>query len=218
MSKAEVLKALHSLTLEEILEVIEAASQRLKQILLPVFATPSRLETELPPEPWESAAANNPSFALLMDTAANSTASQNRSQPRIPGQDQGKVWIADDFNEPLPKAVLTHAEVELVLQQPDTTTPLGLRDRAVLEILYSTGIRRAEVCSLRLDDIHVDRQVLYIHRGKGQKDRYVPIGIQALIWIARYVEQAREKLCIDPNEQTLFLTNEGKPLQPDSLT
>ena len=54
--------------------------------------------------------------------------------------------------------------------------------------------------------------------GKGQKDRYVPIGSRALAWIARYVDQAREKLCVDPNEQTLFLTVEGKPLQPDSLT
>jgi integrase/recombinase XerD len=118
----------------------------------------------------------------------------------------------------LPKAVLTHAEVESVLQQPDTTSVLGLRDRALLETLYSTGIRRAEVCNLRLDHIHVDRSVLYIHRGKGQKDRYVPIGSRALAWIARYVDQAREKLCVDPNEQTLFLTVEGKPLHPDSLT
>ena len=118
----------------------------------------------------------------------------------------------------LPKAVLAHEEVELVLQQPDTTTPLGLRDRAILETLYSTGIRRAEVCALRLDHVHVDRQVLYIHLGKGQKDRYVPIGLQALQWIARYVEHARSQLCINANEQTLFLSVDGNPLQPDSLT
>jgi integrase/recombinase XerD len=118
----------------------------------------------------------------------------------------------------LPQAILTHDEVERILQQPATTTPLGLRDRAILETLYSTGIRRAEACALRLDHIHAARQVLYIHQGKGQKDRYVPIGLQALAWIARYVEQAREQFCLDASELTLFLTVDGKPLQPDSLT
>ena len=92
----------------------------------------------------------------------------------------------------LPKAILSNSEVERVLQQPDTTCALGLRDRAIFETLYSTGIRRAEVCDLRLDHIHVDRRVLYIHQGKGQKDRYVPIGLRALTWIARYVEHARD--------------------------
>ena len=109
----------------------------------------------------------------------------------------------------LPKAVLTHAEVENVMQQPDTTSVLGLRDRALLETLYSTGINRAEVCGLRLDHIHVDRQVLYIHRGKGQKDRYVPIGVRALTWIARYVEQAREKL-LETHARTHPAEQEGE--------
>ena len=95
---------------------------------------------------------------------------------------------------------------------------LGIRDRAIFEVLYSTGIRRAEVCSLHIDNIHVDRQVLFIGQGKGQRDRYVPIGMRALLWIARYVEQAREQLAIDPKERTLFLTLLGAPINPDSLT
>ena len=106
----------------------------------------------------------------------------------------------------LPKAVLSSDEVERILQQPDTTTPLGLRDRAIFEVLYSTGIRRAELCALKIDHIHVERQVLFVERGKGQKDRYVPIGVRALLWIARYVEHARDELCIDPKESTLFVT------------
>ena len=118
----------------------------------------------------------------------------------------------------LPKAILTIDEVERILQQPETTTALGLRDRAMFEILYSTGIRRAEVCGLMLDHIHVDRQALFVHLGKGQKDRYVPIGLRALNWIARYIEHARDQLCTDRSERTLFLTVDGEPLKPDSLT
>ena len=118
----------------------------------------------------------------------------------------------------LPKAILSADEVEQVLSQPDTTTPLGLRDRAILETFYSTGIRRAELCSLRLDDIQVDRQAVFVNQGKGNKDRYVPIGMRALVWIARYVEQARDKLLLDEKERTLFVTNQGEPINPDSLT
>ncbi len=118
----------------------------------------------------------------------------------------------------LPQAVLSHEEVELVLQQPDTNTPQGLRDRALLETLYSTGIRRAEACRLRLDHIHTERQLLFIHRGKGQKDRYVPIGLRALTWIARYVEHARDQMISSPTEQTLFVTVDGNPLHCDTLT
>lgn len=118
----------------------------------------------------------------------------------------------------LPKAILSVDEVERILKQPDTTTPLGMRDRTIFEVLYSTGIRRAELCGLRLDHIHVDRQALLVECGKGQKDRYVPIGTRALTWIARYVEHARDALAIDPKERTLFLTVDGEPIEPDTLT
>jgi integrase/recombinase XerD len=118
----------------------------------------------------------------------------------------------------LPKAILSEAEVELILKQPDTTTAFGQRDRAIFEVLYSTGIRRAEACDLTIEDIHVDRQILFVRQGKGQKDRYVPIGQRALLWIARYVEYARTELCIDLKERTLFLSNLGTPLNPDTLT
>jgi len=118
----------------------------------------------------------------------------------------------------LPKAILSADEAEQVLAQPDTATPLGLRDRAIFEVFYSTGIRRTELCHLRIDDIQVDRQSLFVSQGKGNKDRYVPIGMRALLWIARYVEQARDRLLLDEKEQTLFVTNHGEPLNPDTLT
>ncbi|MCO8124100.1 site-specific tyrosine recombinase XerC [Stieleria sp. TO1_6] len=118
----------------------------------------------------------------------------------------------------LPKAILSPDEVERILAEPDATTTLGLRDRAILEVFYSSGIRRAELCRLRLEHIDVDRQTIFIKDGKGQKDRYVPVGLRALLWIARYVENARDKLLLDQKEPTLFLTRDGKPLNPDSLT
>ena len=118
----------------------------------------------------------------------------------------------------LPKAILSEDEVERVLAQPDTTTPLGLRDRAIFETLYSTGIRRRELCGLRLDDVQVERRCLFVNQGKGRKDRYVPIGMRALLWIARYVEGTRSGLLLDEKERTLFVTKAGEPLHPDTLT
>ena len=120
--------------------------------------------------------------------------------------------------KPLPKAILSADEVERILAEPDTSTPLGLRDRAILETLYSCGIRRTELCRLRLDSVDVERKAIFIARGKGQKDRYVPVGLRALVWIARYVETARDRLLLDGKEPTLFLTKDGGPLHPDTLT
>jgi integrase/recombinase XerD len=118
----------------------------------------------------------------------------------------------------LPKAILSADEVERILAQPDTTTPLGLRDRAIFETLYSTGIRRSELCSLRIDDVQVDRRCLFVNQGKARKDRYVPIGLRALLWIARYVEGTRSRLLLDEKERALFVTKEGEPISPDTLT
>lgn len=118
----------------------------------------------------------------------------------------------------LPKAIFSEDEVELVLSSIDITTPQGLRDRAIFETLYSTGIRRFEVCRIGIDDVQPDRRALFVDQGKGKKDRYVPIGSRALTWIARYVDQVRSKLPIDDSQRVLFLTLKGTPLNPDTLT
>ena len=90
----------------------------------------------------------------------------------------------------LPRGVLSAREAEAVLAQPDITRPTGLRDRAILETLYSTGIRRAELCALRRGDIDAERQVLWVRQGKGGRQRVVPIGERALAWIDRYAGTA----------------------------
>ena len=110
----------------------------------------------------------------------------------------------------LPKAILSADEVERILSEPDTTTAIGLRDRAIFEVLYSSGLRRFELCGLRIEQVDVERKTIFIKSGKGQKDRYVPIGLRALLWIARYVENGREKLLLlDPKEATL-VSDQGR--------
>ena len=80
----------------------------------------------------------------------------------------------------LPKAVLTVAEAEAILDQPNTTQLLGMRDRAILETFYSTGIRRLEMIQLTLADLDTERGTLMIRQGKGAKDRMIPIGNRAI--------------------------------------
>ncbi len=118
----------------------------------------------------------------------------------------------------LPKHVLTIPEVEQVLQQPDIADPIGLRDRAILEVLYSCGIRRAEVIHLKLYDLDAERGTLLIRQGKGKKDRFVPIGERAIAWVQKYIREARSQLVTEPDLGTLFLTGAGEEISPDHLT
>jgi integrase/recombinase XerD len=118
----------------------------------------------------------------------------------------------------LPRTVLTHDEVEHVLKQCDLQEPLGLRDRALLEVLYSTGLRRTEAIGLTLPDVDPHRQVVFVREGKGARDRVVPIGARALRWVDRYLLEARPQLVVPPDPGVLFLTRRGKALAPNRLT
>jgi integrase/recombinase XerD len=118
----------------------------------------------------------------------------------------------------LPKHVLTKSEVEQVLAQPDTSEPMGLRDRAILETFYSTGMRRSELMGLGLFDLDRERGTVMIRQGKGKKDRMIPIGERALRWIDRYQTQVRLELVIERGNATLFLTQAGESFTPDRLT
>ena len=118
----------------------------------------------------------------------------------------------------LPKGVLTIEEAEKVLAQPDVRTLTGLRDRAMLEVLYSTGMRRGELAGLDLYDVDAERGTVLIRRGKGNKDRMIPIGERALAWIDRYLVEARPSLAVSSSEKALFLTPEGAAYLPQSLS
>ena len=118
----------------------------------------------------------------------------------------------------LPKHVLTVAEAERVLAQVDVAEPLGVRDRAILETLYSTGMRRMEVLGLGLYDVDQERGTVMIRQGKGHKDRVVPIGERALAWIDKYLNDVRPGFVVAQHETTLFLTHLGEPIVAGYLT
>lgn len=118
----------------------------------------------------------------------------------------------------LPQDVLTLSEVERLLAVPDTTDPLGVRDRAMLELFYSTGIRRTELCRVELPDLNNERRTLHVRLGKGRKDRVVPVGARALAWLERYLQEVRPRLCLDTRTPALFLTGYGEAFNPDVVS
>lgn len=113
---------------------------------------------------------------------------------------------------------LTAAEAEQVLEQPDLKTMFGLRNRAILETFYSTGIRAGEMTRLSTYDLDAAGGTLMIRQGKGKKDRVVPIGERALAWVDRYLENVRPELLRQPGLDVLFLGRTGNPLSRDHLS
>jgi integrase/recombinase XerD len=118
----------------------------------------------------------------------------------------------------LPVQAMTTAELSRLLAVPNVTDPLGVRDRAMLEVFYATGIRRAELASLELTDVGSERGTLTVRQGKGGKDRVVPLGARALAWIDRYLSETRPHLCADARVPALFLTGYGEAFSPNVLS
>lgn len=118
----------------------------------------------------------------------------------------------------LPRHILTTDEAERVLNVPDASTPMGVRDRAMLETFYSTGMRRMELIGLHQFDIDFERGTVMVRQGKGRKDRMIPIGERALAWIAAYRDAVRPQMALAQDDGTLFLTNQGEAFTPNRLT
>ena len=110
----------------------------------------------------------------------------------------------------LPK-LLSEAEVEALLAAPATATTLGLRDRAMLETLYATGLRVSELVGLRQTQVSIDTGVVRVV-GKGSKERLVPLGDEAVEWLQRYSREARPELAGNAKSECLFLTTRHTPL------
>ncbi len=112
----------------------------------------------------------------------------------------------------LPK-ILNFEDVELLLDAINTDTHLGVRDRAMFELMYAAGMRVSEVCNLTLEQLLLDEDLILI-RGKGNKERVVPLGGEAKRWLLEYIEHSRPGLEKGYfNEGILFLNNKGRPLQ-----
>jgi integrase/recombinase XerD len=116
----------------------------------------------------------------------------------------------------LPRTLLSVQEVEAIINEADPSTAPGLRDRAMLETLYSTGLRRMELPHLALYDVEFTRRLLFVREGKGRKDRVVPIGERACAWLEKYVTEARPQLLAGDTE-ALFVTDYGEPISPQYL-
>ena len=132
-----------------------------------------------------------------------------RRLPRSPADDvlPPRAWPA------LPKCLSTE-DVDRLIAQPDTTNPLGIRDRAMIEVLYATGLRVSELVAIRAADLHIDAQYLTCV-GKGNKERLVPIGEQATAWAQKYEREVRRELAAGRPLRTsprLFLNARGGPL------
>ena len=118
----------------------------------------------------------------------------------------------------LPKHVLSPAEVDLVMAQPNLEDALGVRDRAILETFYSTGMRRKELLGLKVFDLDAGRGTVMIRQGKGKKDRMVPIGERAVAWVQKYIHEVRPRLVLEPDDGTLFLGIQGDPFTLDACS
>lgn len=116
------------------------------------------------------------------------------------------------LGKPLPKTI-SESQVELLLQAPDVDTPMGLRDRAMLEVLYATGLRVSELVELTVTQINLTSGMVRVV-GKGGKERVVPLGEEAVHWLRRYLAGARQS-CLprsSPVSDALFPTNRGNAM------
>jgi integrase/recombinase XerD len=105
--------------------------------------------------------------------------------------------------------ILTLKEVEQLLEQPNSQTPIGIRDRAMLEVLYATGVRVSELTRLPVHQVNLEGGYVLVF-GKGSKERIVPLGSEAMAWVALYLESSREKLAKGKESPFLFVNRSGR--------
>jgi len=117
----------------------------------------------------------------------------------------------------LPRQVLTPGEACRVLERIDTTTPVGYRDRTIMEVFYATGIRCQELIDLCVPDVNLEEELLRINKGKGNKDRVVPLSRIACRYLETYLKAVRPELMRRRGEDRLFLSWRGRPLHRVNL-
>lgn len=112
--------------------------------------------------------------------------------------------------ETLPRVVLSESETLRLLEYPDVSTVLGLRDRTILEVLYATGLRNSELRHLDLEDLDEAQGLVRVLRGKGNKSRWVPMGEEAWLWVEEYLQRARPQLAREHSQHIVFLGKFGR--------
>lgn len=132
-------------------------------------------------------------------------------QERITENDPMQHVDTPKKGQKLPK-ILSVQEVETLIETPDTSTILGIRDRAILEVMYATGLRVSELISLKLSDLHLSLGLIQTI-GKGDKERIIPLGDLAIKWIEKYLNESRSSLSYHKEPQPfLFLNHHGRGL------
>ncbi len=130
---------------------------------------------------------------------------------------------AETIKEPkiekrLPKAILSPDEARLILDQPDITTLTGIRDRTILELFYSTGMRLSELCNLTIYDVDLQDKVARINKGKGSKDRMVPFGKHAVKFLKEYITKVRpHNTKRNKKSRHLFVNQLGNPIKQQTI-
>jgi integrase/recombinase XerD len=110
--------------------------------------------------------------------------------------------------------VLSEAEAERLCNAPNTSIAIGVRDRALVELLYATGVRRGELCTLEVFDVDLPGKLLRVRHGKGGKERFVPLSWAAQKWLSEYLREIRPRYARrwGDRARTLFVTRGGKPI------
>lgn len=125
-------------------------------------------------------------------------------------EDPAVTIEAPKFRHSLPE-FLSIEEVDRLLAEPNVNDPLGLRDKAMIELLYSTGLRVSELCGVRVEDLQMELGCLRCI-GKGNKERLVPVGKQAIAVITEYLKTARRELLGDQTSPYLFVNRRARPI------
>ena len=134
----------------------------------------------------------------------------------IPANPAADLDLPRKQSQRLPKA-LDEDEIQRLLAIPNPADPFGLRDRAMLELFYATGIRRGEMANLDSGDYDPSTRTLFVRKGKNGKDRMLPVGERAAAWLDRYLVESRPLFDHQPSQTAMFLSGYGTRFTPDYL-
>jgi len=133
--------------------------------------------------------------------------------------DVSKIIKLQKAHDNLPRGILSLSQISKILSSPDINTPMGLRNKTILEVLYCTGIRNFELRNLKMKHVDTTRCEIYIDHGKGGQSRIVPTGKICADFIEQYITKSRPYLIrFNPDQDNLFVTHNGKNLTGNNIS